>query len=267
MPKTAQDDLQRHVTFRFPPERIICLCPSLTETLFTLGLTGQIAGRTRYCTHPASHVQRVAVVGGTKDFDIDRVRALKPDLIIAAKEENPRQAVESLADSLPVFVCDVTDYESALRTITNVGNLVDRTEQAAALVRDIRHAFAPLQPRARHKVAYLIWRDPDMAVGGGTYIDALLQKCGFDNVCRNLPGRYPEVTIESLRHLAPAWVFLSSEPFAFDESHVAELAAQVATARVIRVDGQMFGWYGSHMLAAADYLKQLVVDLDVAASP
>ncbi len=262
MRKTIPDDLRRDVTFEFPPRRIVCLCPSLTETLFALGLADQVVGRTRYCIHPAQPVQRVAVVGGTKDIDIDRVRALQPDLVIAEKEENPRPAVEALADSLPIFVCDVTDYASALRAITSLGLLTDRTESATALVRDIRQAFAGLRPVATQRVAYLLWRKPYMAAGRGTYVHALLEQCGFENVCRDLPERYPEVTIESLRQLAPAWVMLSSEPFPFDDKHVADLAGQLPATRVIRVDGELFSWYGSRMLAAATYLKLLVRQFD-----
>lgn len=266
MHKTVRDDLRRDVTFESPPKRIVCLCPSLTETLFALGAGEHTVGRTRYCIHPAREVQSVAVVGGTQDVDIDRVRALEPDLVIAAKDENPRAVIESLPDAMPVFVCNVTDYESALHAITCLGDLVDRTERAAALVRDIRHAFANVQPRAGYRVAYLIWRDPYLAAGSGAYIDALLRKCGLENVCRDLPGHYPALTIESLRQLAPAYVFLASEPFSFDDSHVAEVTDQLPNTRVIRVDGEMFAWYGSRMLAAADYLRQLVQQLDAASN-
>ncbi len=262
MSKTVRDDLERDVTFRFPPRRIVCLCPSLTETLFALGLDEQVVGRTRYCIHPAQRVQSVTVVGGTRDIDSDRVRALRPDLVIAAREENPEQVVELLADALPVFVCDVTDYDSALRAVTRLGNLTNRAQQAAALVHGICAAFAELRPNTTHRVAYLIWREPYMAVGCGTYIHALLEKCGFENLCKGLPGRYPEITTGLLRQLAPTWILLSSEPFPFNESHFGELASQIPAVRVVRVDGEMFSWYGSRMLAAAEYLRKLIRRLD-----
>jgi ABC-type Fe3+-hydroxamate transport system substrate-binding protein len=267
MRTTVRDNAGREVTFAFPPERIVCLCPSLTETLCALGCVGRLVGRTRYCVRPADQVGHVELVGGTRDFDVGRIRALQPDLVIADQEENPRSAVESLAALCPVFVCYVTDCESAVRVIANLGELVDRAEQAATLVRDVRRALARLRPGRRQRVAYLIWRDPYMAAGGDTYIHALLEKCGLDNVCGDLPGRYPEVSIELLRQLDPAWILLSSEPFPFDESHVAEFGGQLPRARVISVDGQMFGWYGSRMLAAADYLERLITDIEADASP
>jgi iron complex transport system substrate-binding protein len=257
------DDLRHEVTFHFPPRRVVSLCPSLTETLFAVGLDeNTIVGRTTYCIHPAEGVQGVPVVGGTKSVDVERIRALEPDLVIAEKEENPRQVVETLAETLPVFVFDVTDFESALRAISTLGALSGRAAQAEKLVADIRAAFAQLHPRRTQRVAYLVWRNPYMAAGQDTYIHALLERCGFENVCAPLAGRYPVITDEVLRDLAPEWILLSSEPFSFDDAHVAELGAQIPTARAIRVDGEMFGWYGSRMLAAARYLEQLVARLD-----
>ena len=261
MCKTIKDDLRREVSFGFPPRRVVCLCPSLTETLFALGLDETIVGRTWYCIHPAGRVQDVATVGGTQDVDLERVRALGPDLVIAAKEENPEKTVLALAETLPVFVFDVTDYQSALRAVMNLGELTDRAARAEALVRDIREAFAELRPHDRHTVAYLVWASPYMAAGRGTYIHALLEKCGLENVYVKLAGRYPEASVESLRELRPQFNFLSSEPFHFDDSHVARLATQVPAARLIRVDGEMFAWYGSRMLLAAEYLRQLIGEL------
>lgn len=261
--KTVTDDLQRGVTIRFPPRRVVSLCPSLTETMFALGLDERtVVGRTKYCVHPSERVRNVAIVGGTKTVDVARVRALQPDLVIAEKEENSKHIIETLAETLPVFVIDVIDFESALRAVRNLGALVDRTAQAETLARDIRRAFAELRPRATHRVAYLIWREPYMAAGRETYIHALLEKCGFENVCAHLPGRYPELTLVTLRQQAPDCVLLSSEPYPFDDSHVNELAAQLRGVRVIHVDGEMFSWYGGRMLAAAEYLKQLISELD-----
>jgi ABC-type Fe3+-hydroxamate transport system substrate-binding protein len=266
MRQCLQDDLQRDVSFPFPPRRVVSLCPSLTETLFALGLDeGTVVGRTEYCVHPAGRVRNVATVGGTQTIDTQRVRTLRPDLVIASKDENSREAVEALSETLAVFVFDVRGFEDALRAISRLGELTDCTGRAQALAGEIRAAFATLRSRATRRVAYLIWKDRYRAVGRDTYIDSLLHKCGFKNVCAPLAGRYPELSLDTLRDLRPEWVFLSSEPYPFDESHAAQLAARLTRTRVIRVDGEMFGWYGSRMLAAADYLKRLAAELDDAA--
>ncbi|MFH1745995.1 MAG: helical backbone metal receptor, partial [Planctomycetota bacterium] len=90
------DSLGRAVEIDYPPGRVVALCPCLTETLFALGLGERIVGRTAYCVHPAERVAGVPVVGGPKDVDVAAVLELKPDLVIAAKEENRRETVAAL---------------------------------------------------------------------------------------------------------------------------------------------------------------------------
>ncbi|MBU0638172.1 MAG: ABC transporter substrate-binding protein [Planctomycetes bacterium] len=261
MRKTARDDLQRELTYEFPPRRIISLCPSLTETLFTLGLGDRIVGRTDFCVEPTRAVSAVPTVGGPKNIDVKRVGRLNPDLIIAAKEENTEATVASLATRLPVYVVEVTDVASTLRAISNLGELTDRTSAAGELVAAIRCAIGKLRPRTRRRVAYLVWRAPYRAVGAETYIHALLYECGFENVCARLAGRYPELSLAALRELAPEYVLLGSEPYPFTDNHVGELVAELPTSKVMCVDGQMFGWYGSRLLLAADYLSNFIGQL------
>lgn len=107
--RSVTDTLGRQLRYRFPPRRIVSLCPSQTETLFALGLEREIAGLTRYCLHPEGQVGRVAQVGGTKQLKMETIRELAPDLVIAEKEENRREDVEAMAAEWPVFVTDVRD--------------------------------------------------------------------------------------------------------------------------------------------------------------
>ena len=245
----------------FPPRRIVSLCPSLTETLFALGLRAEVVGRTTYCVYPAEQIGRLPAVGGPKKVDIAAVLGLQPDVVIAAKEENRRQDVEAIAARAAVYVVDVTNFERALDAIGDLGTLVDREEEAEALIGEISARFERLRRDKPRRVAYLIWRKPYMAVGQGTYIHSLLERCGWQNACAELPGRYPRVDLDGLQALAPELILLSSEPFSFEEKHAAELAPHLPTTKIRRVDGEMFGWYGARMLAAAKYLQQLVRDL------
>ena len=113
------------------PQRVVCLCPSLTETLFELGLDERLVGRTRYCIHPAPQIDAVAVVGGTKKIDFDAMTACAPDLVIAEKEENRREDVEALAQRWPVYVCDIQNLEQALDAIGVLGRLTGQDMTAA----------------------------------------------------------------------------------------------------------------------------------------
>ena len=123
------------------PERIVSLVPSLTETLFALGVGGRVVGRTRYCTQPPRTVGKIAKVGGTKKIDVERVLELDPDLVVAVKEENSREDVEALA-GLPVFLGAPETVEGAVRMLRDL----------AARVEAPRSSYCPTSPtRSRPK--------------------------------------------------------------------------------------------------------------------
>ena len=197
-------------------------------------------------------------VGGTKTVDIDRIFALKPDLVIASREENTKEQVEALAEHLPVFVVDVNSYVDALRAVRDLGELTGRPEQAAALADCVDGAFYKLQPLAPPvTTAYLVWREPHMAVGGNTYIDSLMRRCGLANVCPAGDKRYPQIALAELARLSPRLVLLGSEPYPFDHADADEIRAVLPEAHVLLVDGEMFAWYGARMREAAGYLARL----------
>jgi iron complex transport system substrate-binding protein len=262
MKKTWVDHLNRTIECVFPPQRIISLCPSITETLFALGLADQIVGKTRYCIHPEEGVKRVKNVGGTKTVREDVIHALNPDLILAEKEENTKEMVESLARKNPVFVANVENWRDALNLIRDLGRLTDREERAFHLAGEIESMMQNLPRTNGRKVAYLIWKNPYMVAGNHTYIHSLLEHCGFVNVFRDHESRYPVVSEEDLQRTAPEFLFMSTEPFPFAESHRAEMQARFPQIKVMRVDGEIFSWHGARMRKLPDYLKQLIREME-----
>lgn len=254
------DDLGREFEYPFPPQRVVSLCPSITETLLALG--APVVGRTRYCIHPADQVKGIPDVGGTKKLRFEDIDALKPDLIIAEKEENTREDVARLEKHYPVYVCDVVDIDSALKMIGALGRLCGADQQATAMESEISLKFKQIEKSGQPlRVAYLIWRKPWMAVGNNTYIDNVLSRCGLTNVYAGRDSRYPEINPEDMLSAGIDLLLLSSEPYPFDDKHLAECRDLLPDADVRLVDGEMFSWYGSHMLAAADYLQDFVEQL------
>lgn len=230
------------------PRRIVSLVPSWTDTLAALGLDAETVGLTRFCVHPADWKARKTIVGGTKNVRVERVLGLGPDLVIANREENVREEVEALAAEVPVWLSDAATVAGALDEIRALGRLTHRAAAADALAADIAGALkAPV--RVPRRVAYLIWRDPWMAVGGDTYVHDLLAAGGFENVFADR-ARYPAVSPEELAATRPEAVLLSSEPFPFREAHLDEIRALVPGARAVLVDGEAFSWYGARMRAA-----------------
>ncbi|MDY7107096.1 MAG: helical backbone metal receptor [Planctomycetota bacterium] len=147
MKREVRDHLGRRIEVADPPRRLVCLCPSLTETLYTLGLGDRVVGRTGYCVRPADAVARVPVIGGTKSISLDAIAALAPDLVIADKEENDRAQVESLMSRHAVYVIEVNGFDDALRAVRDVGEVTGAGEAAAGLVKRINRAFDGLSPQ------------------------------------------------------------------------------------------------------------------------
>ena len=251
------DQLNRVIRLPGTPKRVISIVPSQTELLFFIGLDTEVIGITKFCVHPADKFKTIEKVGGTKQLDIDKIRLMAPDLIIANKEENDRAQVEQLMEICPVWISDINDLDSALQMIATIGNMVGRQEQAVNLCTEITHRFNALKRTDINlRIAYLIWRKPYMVAGTDTYINSMLQICGFNNVTKQ--ERYPTVSAEELIEMNPDVVMLSSEPYPFGQKHIAEFKAMLPDARVILVDGELFSWYGSRLLHAAGYFQQLI---------
>ncbi len=256
------DHLGRLVRLGTAPQRIVSLVPSQTELLFDLGVGARVVGVTKFCLHPAAARRRATVIGGTKQFDFAKIAVLAPDLILGNKEENDQAGIEQLAANYPVWLSDIVTLAEADRMIADVGDLVNAAPAATALRAEISAGFAALARGQSHaqahglRVLYLIWREPWMGAGAGTFIDEILQVGGFENVLAHRP-RYPALPVAELAALQPDVVLLSSEPYPFRARHLAEVAACFPAARVELVEGEPFSWYGSRLRHTPAYLTAL----------
>lgn len=246
--------------------RIVSLVPSLTELLFELGLGAQVVGRTGFCVHPRAALRKVPKVGGTKDVKLDAVRALAPTHLIVNIDENRRETVEELAQSVPnVIVTHPCTPEDNLGLYRLFGGIFGCEAAAARLQEGLRGALAQAQAvkaeLAPERVLYLIWREPWMTVARDTYISAMLATVGWET----LPaleggavgaGRYPAFAWDAAWLAQVQRVLLSSEPYRFRARHVDEVAALSARPSML-IDGEMASWYGSRVIAGLRYLVEL----------
>lgn len=250
--------LQSLAELNYIPKRIVSLVPSQTELLYDLELDDTVIGITKFCIHPSDWRQRKTIVGGTKTVNIDKIISLQPDLIIANKEENIKEQVETLAEHFKVWVTDVSNLEDALQMIKDIGQITATSNNANSIVNAIIEDFSLLlQENDAINTAYLIWRKPYMTVGSDTFIHDMLHRCGLKNIFGD-QLRYPAITIDDLKQRDCRLLLLSSEPYPFKQPHIDELQMHLPTTKIILADGEMFSWYGSRLLHAADYFKQLI---------
>ena len=254
------DQTGRTVSLESSPQRIISLVPSQTELLFDLGLNEQVVGITKFCVHPPEWFHAKIRVGGTKKIHPDIIHQLQPDLIIANKEENVKEQVDECAKHYPVWVSDVNSLADAYGMIEQVGLITGKAEKSKEIVTSIKKEFSQLRdvqsPLGAGGTCYLIWNDPYMTVGGDTFIHSMLEVCGFKNIFSD-KTRYPQVTIEELRIANCQLLLLSSEPFPFKQKHIDQLQPLLPSTKIMLVDGEMFSWYGSHLLHSPRYFKEL----------
>ncbi len=254
----VKDQLGRQIILKKEPRRIISLVPSQTELLFDLGLDERVVGITKFCVHPKEWHQNKIKVGGTKKVNFKTIADLNPDLIIANKEENTPEIIDQLEKLCPVYISDVNSFDQAIEMIDSIGKLTGKSQKALALVNSIAKRFQHFKEvNQERKVVYFIWKDPYYVVGKHTFIHDMIQQIGYSNLEQR--SRYPEWSPGMYQEAD--LVFLSSEPFPFNSNHKEVLHQYFPNTTISLVDGEMFSWYGSRMLLAADYFDQLIGDL------
>ena len=253
--------LRQTTDLNYLPKRIVSLVPSQTELLYDLGLDAETIGITKFCVHPQSWFKTKERVGGTKTIHIEKIQQLEPDLIIANKEENVKQQIEALAIDYPVWVTDVNNLADALQMIEDIGKITGKPKAANTLISNTAGAFSEIpKMKLPVKTAYLIWRKPYMTAGGDTFINDMLQLCGFENIFAG-KARYPETSIAELQTAGCQLLLLSSEPYPFKQKHIDELSGQLPGIKIILADGEMFSWYGSRLLRSPAYFTQLIAQI------
>ncbi len=252
------DDLGFKVELERPPRRIVSLVPSWTETLFALGLDGNVVGVTKFCVEPPAAVKSLPKIGGTKNPDFRAIIKLEPDFVVANAEENRREDVERLrAAGIPVYTTYPRTVPGAVESILKLGRALERETEAAALAREITLVVSGIEAglgvwsRLRLRVFCPIWKKPWMAFNADTYAHDVLRMMGFNNVYASAGERYPKTTLQDALERRPDIVLLPDEPYEFAETDVEELKVALPPAlarRVLLVSGRDLHWYGVHMV-------------------
>jgi ABC-type Fe3+-hydroxamate transport system substrate-binding protein len=256
-----------------PPRRIVSLVPSITETLCGLGLADALVGITVYCVEPRDVVSTKTRIGGEKNPDLEKIRGLEPDLVIANIEENLRDHVDTLRSwSIPVWVTYPRTVAEGIRLIAELGSVTGTEARARAMLSDIEPLYERVVTNAARRppvaVFYPIWRGPYMTINRDTYIHDMLRVCGGRNVFADRSERYPAVTLDEVAAQRPAVILLPDEPFRFRRAHLADFAGYVDVpavrdGRIHLVDGKPFSWHGPRI---ADALRRIPGLIDPAAT-
>ncbi|MFQ5850888.1 MAG: cobalamin-binding protein [Candidatus Binatia bacterium] len=266
------DAAGRRVRLPVFPSRIISLVPSITETLFALGLEHRLVGVTRYCTEPLDKIAAKVKVGGQKDPDLQKIQSLQPDLIIANMEENRQEDVEALeAMGIAVYTTYPRTVEQGIAMIRELGRLTGTEEAAAAeaITLSIEAVYREISAEAKRqrplRVFCPIWRKPYMSINRDTYIHDVLRACGGENVFADKRDRYPKISLAEVAGLDPEVILLPNEPCPFHPRHLVDfrpfegLIPALRTGRIHFVDGKLLSWYGPRIGESLRTLRALLL--------
>ena len=253
-----KDQLNREVQLHQPPKRIVSLVPSQTELLVDLGLSDYIVGLTKFCVHPKQLIKQKTLVGGTKNINYSKVKALNPDIILCNKEENSLDIIEALEGVAPIHISDIYSVKDCYELIHMYGSIFNvelKADQLVNSIEDERKAFRLNNLQPQKKAAYFIWKNPWMVAASNTFINAMLKEAGYINVFEK-EERYPEITLKHSKLLEADVIMLSSEPFPFKNKHIKELKLHFPNKETIIVDGELFSWYGSRLIKAFKIIRK-----------
>lgn len=236
--------------------KVVSFVPSLTETLIECGV--EVVGRTRYCIHPSDKVKNIAIVGGTKDVNWEKVKALSPDFVLFDREENLKEMAE--ASPFPVLDTHVSSLESLGNEIEKLGLALNNSKLKllAAEARALKalHQEVPIlkwltsPPKEIKKIVYMIWKNPWMAVSRETYIGSVLEMIGHE--LETFETKYPKIELEKYDRETTLLLF-SSEPFPF-EKHSQEITELGYPSAL--VDGELYSWFGIRSIRFLQSLKE-----------
>ncbi len=260
---SVRDDRGVVVRLPHPPARIVSLAPNLTEIVFLLARQDRLVGVTRFCNFPPE-VSRLPKVGGIVDPDVERIVAVRPDLVLCTTDGNPKERIKVLEEmGIPCFAAAPQDLAAVFRTIETIGALLGVPERGRSEAASLRARAARIAggagKGAAPRVLFAVSTSPVIAAGKGTFMDELVRTAGGVNAASSFSGRYPRLSVEDLVAAAPDIVFIASmagvDRFPPEVTRWTEVPA-FRDGAVVTLDGDVVTRPGPRLVAALEEVSR-----------
>lgn len=267
--RSVVDDTGQRITLAAPARRIVSLAPHVTELIYAAGGGAWLVGASDYSDFPPE-ANRLPRVGGYQSLDLERIVALKPDLIVGWPSGSPPAQLDKLrALGIPVFLSEPTHTAQIASNLERLGLLMDTGAVATPAANRLRARFAALERRygARPKVRvfYQIWTRPLMTLNGKHMVSRVMTACGGENVFAAQPMLTPQITREAVLHAAPEVLLATQEGDAGGRSLTPWKAWKtlpaVARGNLFYLDGNLLNRAGPRL---AEGMQQLCEALETA---
>jgi iron complex transport system substrate-binding protein len=217
--RLVTDQTGRSVRVPERPMRLVSLAPSVTETLFILGLGSLVVGDTDYCEYPPEAKLKPRV-GSNLNPSLEKIVALKPDLVFGSPQANRRETADQLERlGIPVYGVKADTVEETLASIRDLGKVMGHESEATRLVNDLDHRIQAVTKRVKQRkpprVLFVVWYRPLTTAGEKTFISDVIRHAGGEPISKGLAGEWPKMSLEEALRLDPDVIlFPRSESFA-----------------------------------------------------
>jgi cobalamin transport system substrate-binding protein len=255
-----KDELGRTVRIGSTPRRIVSLAPSVTETLFALGLGSRVVGVTTFCDYPPEALA-IEKIGDTMRPSVEKIVALKPDLVIASTASQLEEYVKRLDElGIPVYVSSPRDLDGVLDSILRVSEVAGVPARGRSLTDQLRGRIERVQSRVagrrKPRVLILLGTSPLITAGGSSFINDLVARAGGESITAGQRAEYPQYSLEAAVAGQPEAILLQAAE--------ADLPAPLLKTPAVR-DGRVFRLDDALLLRPGprivDALEQLAAKL------
>ena len=262
--REVTDEAGRRIHVPVRPERVITLAPNLTEIVYAVGAGDRLVGNTTYCDYP-EEAKRVTKIGDTLHPSIERIIALRPQLIIVTTASQLESFTQQLADQhVAVYVTDPHDLEGVFRSILALGDLLDTRARAEKLVSDLRARDAAVEEAVKHRppvaVFYQVSATPLYTAGRDSFITDLIRRAGGKSVTADVPGAWPRYSDEAALAARPEAIIMATGD-AMGAAN-AEIAASLKNSpaalnnRIYRINGDYLSRPGPRLVEGLEQVAR-----------
>jgi len=205
--RTLTDEMGRTVVVPDHPHRVICLMPSVTDTVFALGAGDDVVGISDYTKYPAAALTKPSV-GDLIKPSIETILSLHPDLVIGYQPKGPMEVTDQLERvGVPIFLVAPHGIAGIMHSVETIGLALNRTSQADALVGSLQRRVDAVKARTKGlpatRVFMPIWYDPITTIGKNAFITEVIEAAGGRSVTDDLPAEWPQISMEVVLERAP----------------------------------------------------------------
>jgi iron complex transport system substrate-binding protein len=211
--RTVQDETGRTVRIPTPVHRIVSLAPSLTESIYALGLQDLLVGDTDYCDYPPA-ATRIHKVGGAVNPSLEEIASLKPDIVLVTKSLNRVDTVQSLEQlGIATYATDPHSIDEIRGSVRRLAEVLGNPAAGEELDRELLQKESALRLRLKNeapsRVLFVVWTEPLISVGKRTFIADALTHAGATSVVESAQD-WPQMSLEEMVRLQPDYLVFAS---------------------------------------------------------